>query len=70
MMFSVLSVAIMGNRFVHCSATFTTLVLPVFGKFVAVFLIAHLIKPFKAIYISPLFLLKEAMYFSIDFHNN
>ena len=44
MMFSVLSVAIMGNRFVHCSATFTILVLPVFGKFIAVFLIAHILK--------------------------
>ena len=39
--FPILSVAIMRYWFVHCPATFTTLVLPMFGKFVAVFSLAH-----------------------------
>ena len=40
-MFPVLPIAIMRCGFVHCSTTLATLVLPVFGKFVAVFPFTH-----------------------------
>lgn len=40
-MFSVLPIAVMCCWFVHSPATFATLVLPVFGKLVAVFPLAH-----------------------------
>ena len=40
-MFSVLPIAVMCCWFVHSPSTLTTLVLPVFGKFVAVFPFAH-----------------------------
>ena len=40
-MFSELSVANMRCRFVHCPTTLTTLILPIFGVFVVVLLIAH-----------------------------
>lgn len=39
--FSVLSVAVMRCRLVHCSSTFTALILPMLGKFVAAFPLAH-----------------------------
>ena len=39
--FSVLSVAVMRCRLVHCPSTFATLVLPILGKFVVVFPFAH-----------------------------
>ena len=39
--FSVLSVAVMRCRLVHCPATFAALVLPMLGKFVEVFSITH-----------------------------
>ena len=39
--FSVLSVAVMRRRLVHCSSTFAALVLPMLGKFVAVFPLTH-----------------------------
>ena len=40
--FSVLSVANMRCRFVHCPTTLATLILSIFGVFIAVFLIAHI----------------------------
>ena len=39
--FSELSVAVMRCRLVHCSSTFRTFVLPMLGKFVEVFSLAH-----------------------------
>lgn len=40
-MFPILPVAYMRCHLVHCPATLTTLVLPMLGKFVAVFSLAH-----------------------------
>ena len=40
--FPVLFVAVMRCRLVHCPSTFAALVLPVLGKFVAVFSLTHI----------------------------